>query len=92
MHTEASKFDDVVALLNKNGAYFETIPKARTAKIVRNVIDIVAKVPDSLDIQVRLCKDVIEWCKQEKRTFLKQRVEGKVINISNIHKYISPIL
>eukprot|EP01041_Mallomonas_annulata_P012872 gene12872-27146_t len=77
LHTESARFDDVIALLNKNGSFFESIPKARTAKIVRNVIDIVATVKDSLDIQIRLCKDVIEWCKLEKRTFLKQRVEAK---------------
>eukprot|EP00607_Mallomonas_marina_P000602 CAMPEP_0182428814 /NCGR_PEP_ID=MMETSP1167-20130531/23819_1 /TAXON_ID=2988 /ORGANISM="Mallomonas Sp, Strain CCMP3275" /LENGTH=476 /DNA_ID=CAMNT_0024611935 /DNA_START=56 /DNA_END=1486 /DNA_ORIENTATION=+ len=78
LHTEASRFDDVIGLLNKNGSFFESIPKAKTAKIVRSVIEIVATIPDSLDIQIRLCQDVIEWCKQEKRTFLRQRIEGKL--------------
>jgi 26S proteasome regulatory subunit RPN6 N-terminal domain len=59
---------------------FTVIPKAKTAKIVRNILELVAaqKVPDSLEIQVRLCRDVVEWCKAEKRTFLKQRIEAKV--------------
>ena len=81
LYTEASNFNEVNSLLNSNSLYFETIPKARTAKIVRNVIDIVAKVPDSIDIQIGLCKDVIEWCKLEKRTFLRQRIEAKVIKM-----------
>ena len=73
-----NNFENIIELLNNSNAYFSVIPKARTAKIVRTIIDIVAKVPDSLDVQIKLCQNVIEWCKTEKRTFLRQRVEGKV--------------
>jgi 26S proteasome regulatory subunit N6 len=68
----------VVNILNSNSEYFNAVPKAKTAKIVRNIINIVATVPDSLKIQIQLCKDVIAWCKAEKRTFLRQRIEAKV--------------
>lgn len=71
-------FENVMQLLRDCNDFFSSIPKAKTAKIVRNIIDIVAKSPDSLDVQVALCKDVIEWCKVEKRTFLRQRIESKV--------------
>lgn len=57
------------------------MPKAKTAKIVRNILNIVATVPNSLAIQVELCKDVIAWCKVEKRTFLRQRIEGKLAGL-----------
>jgi hypothetical protein len=36
---------------------------------------------DSLDVQVNLCEDVISWCKLEKRTFLRQRIEAKLANL-----------
>jgi 26S proteasome regulatory subunit N6 len=35
--------------------YFAAIPKAKTAKIVRGIIDQIAKVPDSTDLQVCGC-------------------------------------
>ena len=69
---------DVMNLLKSNNELFSVIPKAKTAKIVRNILNLVASIPDSLNIQTQLCKDVIDWCKIEKRTFLKQRVEAKV--------------
>lgn len=76
--TQGKQFADVMNLLKDNNAFFGSIPKARTAKIVRSIIDIVATVPDSLDVQIRLCQDVITWCKSEKRTFLRQRIEAKL--------------
>ena len=69
--TESKQFSEVVKLLKDNNDFFGGIPKARTAKIVRSIIDIVATIPDSLDIQITLCKEVVEWCKLEKRTLGK---------------------
>lgn len=84
IYTEAKAINDVLNLLKANGDYFSIIPKARTAKIVRNILNIVAAIPDSLLIQIQLCRDVNEWCKAEKRTFLRQRIEAKVIYLSLI--------
>lgn len=78
IYTENKQFDEVANTLKGNGDFFGSIPKARTAKIVRNMLNIVATVPDSLSIQIELCENVISWCKTEKRTFLRQRIEAKV--------------
>lgn len=57
------------------------LPKAKTAKIVKTLIDLLAKTPNSLYLQIDLCKDCIEWCKLEKRTFLRQRVECRLAGL-----------
>ena len=87
IYTESKQFGEVLTLLKNNGDFFATIPKAKTAKTVRNILNIVASVPDSLDIQINLCKDVIDWCKIEKRTFLRQRIEAKVKFVSEERGY-----
>lgn len=63
------------ALLAELRPLFKVVPKAKTAKIVRNVIDVFATVPGSDDLQVELCKEQVAWAKEEKRTFLRHRVE-----------------
>ena len=51
------------------------VPKAKTAKIVRNIIDILATVKGHDELQVELCKEQMAWAREEKRTFLRHRVE-----------------
>lgn len=79
--SQAKQYGEVMGLLRSNNELFSIIPKAKTAKIVRSIINIVSEEPDSLEIQASLCKDVIAWCKAEKRTFLRQRIEAKLANI-----------
>lgn len=81
LHTQAQNFGEVIALLKSNTEFWGIIPKARTAKIVRNILSMVASVPDSLDIQIKLCQDVVDWCVAEKRTFLRQRIEAKLASL-----------
>lgn len=81
LYSEHRDFDNVMTLLKNSGLFFSQIPKAKTAKIVRSILDIVSKTPDSLDVQVSLCVDVVEWCVAEKRTFLRHRIESKLASL-----------
>jgi 26S proteasome regulatory subunit N6 len=85
----ANKHPERVAELSKTlRPFFGTIPKAKTAKIVRGLLDAVAKAGEASDLQLQLCLDTIQWCREEKRTFLRQRIEGRLaaLYLAN-HRY-----
>lgn len=84
---ETKNFNNLLNILKANNQFFSVIPKAKTAKIVRNILNIVDTIPiDTTIVQISLCKDIIEWCKVEKRTFLRQRIEAKLANLYLINK------
>eukprot|EP00009_Paramoeba_aestuarina_P009704 CAMPEP_0201539742 /NCGR_PEP_ID=MMETSP0161_2-20130828/70569_1 /ASSEMBLY_ACC=CAM_ASM_000251 /TAXON_ID=180227 /ORGANISM="Neoparamoeba aestuarina, Strain SoJaBio B1-5/56/2" /LENGTH=420 /DNA_ID=CAMNT_0047947157 /DNA_START=863 /DNA_END=2125 /DNA_ORIENTATION=- len=76
------RLDDVASLLTDIRPFFSQVPKAKTAKIVRTLIDLFAKNKTSVEVQSRLVKDSIEWAKTEKRTFLRQRLEARLADLS----------
>lgn len=76
--TQEKKAEELRSLLTQLRPFFSLIPKAKTAKIVRGIIDAVAKIPGTCDLQISLCKEMVEWTRAEKRTFLRQRVEARL--------------
>ena len=83
-YCEDNRHDEVVTLLTGTTCanFFANVTKAKTAKVVRAVLDAVcALAPDQLDMQSQICHNIIAWCQAEKRTFLRQRVEAKLASV-----------
>lgn len=66
--------------------YFASLSKAKTAKVVKTMIEHISKVPKTEALQIELCRETIEWCRAEKRTFLRQRMEAKLASLLHITK------
>ena len=78
LYVQSGLSDKLVSLVTALRPFFAVVPKAKTAKVVRMLIDSLAKIPDTLVLQMQLCRDSIEWCKVEKRSFLRQRVQARL--------------
>lgn len=81
----AGKHVEVVNLLTGDvcTGFFENVTKAKCAKVVRAVLDIVCAVaPKELEMQADMCRSIIDWTTTtSKRTFLRQRVEAKLASV-----------
>ena len=78
---QLAKADEMVQTLNATRPHFAWMPKAKTAKIVRVVVDTLGKVPGSEKTQVDLCREYIAWCVAEKRSFLKHRIQARLAGL-----------
>eukprot|EP00922_Rhytidocystis_sp_ex-Travisia-forbesii_P065433 GHVS01097231.1.p1 GENE.GHVS01097231.1~~GHVS01097231.1.p1 ORF type:complete len:517 (-),score=165.82 GHVS01097231.1:183-1733(-) len=58
--------------------FFQGLPRARTAKVVRRLMDTVALLPDTGELLLELYTQCVDWSKKEKRTFLRHRVEARL--------------
>jgi 26S proteasome regulatory subunit N6 len=91
-YVAARDAEALAGLLSELRQFFSAIPKAKTAKLVRCIIDQIAKVPNSTDLQVKVCKEQVEWAKAEKRTFLRQRIELRLASLYLELKDYTPAL
>ena len=80
-YAKLNQAEEIVALLRNLRSFFASIPKAKTAKIVRCLIDSVAIIKGKEELQQEIIEESITWCKEEKRTFLRQRLESKLATV-----------
>jgi len=60
---------------------FNTFPKPKTAKIIKHLLDQGSRIEGDVSWQVDWCQRLVDWCKEENRVFLRQRIELRLINL-----------
>lgn len=77
---QASALND---LLRNVRPFFAHIPKAKTAKIVRYLFDMVGQeeLGNTIEQQIQICEESINWSRQEKRTFLRHRLQTRLADL-----------
>jgi 26S proteasome regulatory subunit N6 len=57
------------------------LSKAKAAKMVRTLLDLFLDMETATGREVEICLECIEWAKNEKRTFLRQALEARLISL-----------
>jgi 26S proteasome regulatory subunit N6 len=92
VYQKAGDTDSLGKMTQSLRPFFATIPQAKTAKIVRTIIEMVAAVPGSSALEEKLCKECVAWCVQEKRAFLRLRIENRLaVLLFNQEKYVDAL-
>ena len=68
-------------LIKQTRSFLQCISKAKAAKLVRNLLDlyIESHTQTNDNAAVDLCKECIDWAKEDKRTFLRQALEARLV-------------
>lgn len=60
---------------------FSLLPKVKTTKIMRQLFDAIVECRVPLDRQEEVCRDSIQWARKERRTFLRHRLELRLVEM-----------
>merc|ERR1712088_938858 len=81
---EEGKTKEMTDLIQKVRNFLRFMSKAKAAKLVRGLVDMFLEMERSEprgDREVQLCKESIEWAKEERRTFLRQSLESRLVGL-----------
>ncbi|XP_019875855.2 26S proteasome non-ATPase regulatory subunit 11 isoform X2 [Aethina tumida] len=78
-YKKEGKAKELAELIKATRPFLSEISKAKAAKLVRSLVDFFLDLEAGIGIEVQLCKECIEWAKEERRTFLRQSLEARLI-------------
>merc|ERR1712154_171100 len=81
---EEGKTQEMTDLIQKVRHFLRFMSKAKAAKLVRGLVDMFLEMERSDprgEREVQLCKECIEWAKEERRTFLRQSLESRLVGL-----------
>lgn len=78
-YKQEGKAIELAELIKKTRPFLSQISKAKAAKLVRSLVDFFLDLETRTGMEVALCKECIEWAKEERRTFLRQSLEARLI-------------
>lgn len=81
LYRDEKKPDELSALVTNSRSTLSSFAKAKTAKIVRQLLDLLSAIPKTVDIQISTTKSCIEWAISERRSFLRQNLETRLVSL-----------
>ncbi|KAI9003166.1 hypothetical protein BC832DRAFT_532372 [Gaertneriomyces semiglobifer] len=79
LYRDTGRSQQLAELVRASRAYLLKTSKAKTAKLIRTLLEFFADIPDSVPLQIEVCKEAIAWANQEKRVFLRQALETRLV-------------
>ena len=84
-YREQGKAKEMSDLIKQVRPFLKLISKAKAAKLVRGLVDMFLDMErestSNGTAEVQLCKECIQWAKDERRTFLRQSLESRLIGL-----------
>lgn len=95
MYSQMKNVNAIGDLIKGTRPFLNCMSKAKAAKLIRDLLDLfleVHTVDHDYSAAAQLCLECIEWAKEEKRTFLRQALEARLVALYIDSKYYSEAL
>merc|ERR1719471_2103728 len=78
---EEGKAQELGNLIKLIRPFTNLLSKAKAAKLIRGLVDMYLDMDAATGYEVELCKECIQWATEEKRIFLRQALEARLIGL-----------
>jgi len=78
---EDKKAEELGNLIKLIRPFTKLLSKAKAAKLIRGLVDMYLDMEAATGYEVQLCKECIQWAIEEKRIFLRQALESRLIGL-----------
>ncbi|OJD30521.1 26s proteasome non-atpase regulatory subunit 11 [Diplodia corticola] len=81
LYRDHRKTNELGELIRQTRSVLSSFARAKTAKLVRQLLDMFAAIPNTLETQITVTKSCIEWAVSERRGFLRQNLETRLVSL-----------
>lgn len=81
LYRDHRKQKELAELIENTRSTLSAFAKAKTAKLIRQLLDFYNDIPNSIRTQMAVTKSCIEWAKTERRSFLRQNLETRLVQL-----------
>ncbi|KAL1937608.1 hypothetical protein VTO73DRAFT_12994 [Trametes versicolor] len=92
LYRDQNNAQGIAEVINLSRGFVSSIAKAKTAKLIRTLLDCFNSIPNSQKIQMGVLHENIEWAKREKRIFLKHSLETRLVGLQLDTQQYKPAL
>lgn len=81
IYRDSKNADGLAEIVTLSRSYISATAKAKTANLIRTLLDYFASVPDSQSTQIAVLRNNITWANTEKRLFLAHSLETRLVSL-----------
>ncbi|KAF1820597.1 PCI-domain-containing protein [Dissoconium aciculare CBS 342.82] len=79
LYRDHKRTQDLANLIQQTRDVLTSFARAKTAKLVRQLLDLFTAIPNTTDIQISVTKSCIEWAVSQRQGFLRQNLEVRLV-------------
>ncbi|KDN35269.1 hypothetical protein RSAG8_11704, partial [Rhizoctonia solani AG-8 WAC10335] len=81
LYQDNNNAQGLAELVTASRAFMSSTAKAKTAKLIRTLIDNLAAIPGSGSVLTDVLSENIAWARTERRVFLRQNLEARLVGV-----------
>lgn len=81
LYRDQKDANGLAQVITLSRSFMSSTAKAKTAKLIRTLLNYFNSIPNSRQTQIDVLTDNIEWSKREKRIFLKHSLEIRLVSL-----------